>query len=696
MGIAGEITENLRDARDSLADSTKENLEQAEKIAGDLKDDIRDQVREMPIVRDLEENTREFREGFQAGTEAMKEAVESAWEIATKLPIIGELAEGAVALALQKIDKWETVINFNLLAAKMNWETFISYINSLKIAVDIKAKGHARVQVSTSLFNYDIEFDICEGFTYQFELLDWTKLYMFYNFDNGLITFEVEIHDKVITKDWIKLKFAIPAVSIPTMMLKQCDDDDDDEENPEEETCVREPKKPGPKGNSAPTKGYWLRGHEETLTANNPSWSYYDRETKESVVLGRSYKKKISDTHEVRKTQSGSYEQQRTLTRKSSGTAWVYKNGELTNRATSDDPQWNYHKVFDWADVSDHHYRDKEWIEDYINNAYSGKTSDKEGSTTITRIFQSIIYVWDRNTETNGGNGPDKDKIPFLECNNKREGKKTPDVLPIMDQECCSLLRQVLDRLGGEDWEVQLPEELTNENDTPVTKTVKTIPNILLKQIEYQDELSGQYPIKIKIEDEELPPIPNQAELLVEMFGMLYELVKDVSLNQEIIIKGLVTGGLNRQELLKLSYISESIQDYLGCDTNNKTVNLDQLFDIEKQESIEEFLTPSKQDVTVEEFNEKSRNLSSVLAELLQAAAVIRGRFFRPLGKDKTKAVKWMLDNLKRGASIADEFDEEAADKDWDVWKKYIEDEYKLHSKSENRPDIDDIRGRIK
>jgi hypothetical protein len=96
-----------------------------------------------------------------------------------------------------------------------------------------------------------------------------------------------------------------------------------------------------------------------------------------------------------------------------------------------------------------------------------------------------------------------------------------------MNEECCSILRQVLDRLGGEDWEAIIPKSLTDGNDSTVK--VKTIPDMLAKTtVEYPDELAGSYPVEIEIEDTDLTEegnqsisleFPNQAEFLAEMYG---------------------------------------------------------------------------------------------------------------------------------------------------------------------------------
>jgi hypothetical protein len=122
-----------------------------------------------------------------------------------------------------------------------------------------------------------------------------------------------------------------------------------------------------------------------------------------------------------------------------------------------------------------------------------------------------------------------------------------------------------------------------------------------LKGNHYLEELTGQYPIEYKIQKEveytvtgkeepiktieEVPiTLNNQAEVLAELYGMLYKAIDEIALINNIAVKSLLNSELLRQGLIKTSARVESIPDYLDFAIDEEELEYPSLISVGKDD----------------------------------------------------------------------------------------------------------------
>jgi hypothetical protein len=175
-------------------------------------------------------------------------------------------------------------------------------------------------------------------------------------------------------------------------------------------------------------------------------------------------------------------------------------------------------------------------------------------------------------------------------------------------------------------------------------QTFTTVPEIILKGNHYLEELTGQYPIEYKIQKEveytvtgkeepikkieEVPiTLNNQAEVLAELYGMLYKAIDEIALINNIAVKSLLNSELLRQGLIKTSARVESIPDYLDFAIDEEELEYPSLISVGKDD-VDALLRESKQKMRVVELSSSEQMLKEKLLELSHAAAITRARYF--------------------------------------------------------------------
>lgn len=681
----------------------------AEKVK-DSVDKVADKVRDT-----TEEVGANFRKGFQAGTEAMEEVVDKAWKdvIRVQLDNAIEAVEVIGDIVLEVEEQAQEILEE---IGETLLEELLEYLSTLKIVVDLKAKGKARVYVETSLFQAEVEFDICKGFEYTFQLLDWTRLRLNYDIDSGLITFKVEVNDKVVTKNWVGLKFGIPATPIPEMFRKQCEkeEDDDDGKKPLKECWMEDGKKVPRGGGGSFGKGKVFYYHLKQINYTSKSikdvhgtdiYTWYS-ETNYRVEYQKAFAriKRIFSWEEVT---------DKVVDRENFPVIHVGTECRSSYNNIICEKVLGQHRHYNnvstgWVNLKLGTYEDaieylNEWRErDAANVEEENKTTVIDtgvGSIkTIVETYNITGYylIFSSDYNPGGGNPIDPVEVPVCKFNDPPNDKDVPDV-PMMEEECCSMLRTVLDRLGGDEFDVKLAESLTDEN-SPVEK-IENIPEMIAKTIEYQDELAGSYPVEVEVRDTDLTKegnqtesftFPNQAEILVELYGMLYEVLKNLSVTQELAYKALLTAGLTQKSLARATSKIETIQDFLDYNVIEEQEEIPALF-TPGEESWSEILNESELEVHTEEFDSSQRTLSEQLLELMQGAAIIRGRYFQRV-TDNTN----FLELLKQGKELVSDLSGETGegkDKEWEEWKEWVENELmKKHGQEGVRSSINDIK----
>lgn len=247
------------------------------------------------------------------------------------------------------------------------------------------------------------------------------------------------------------------------------------------------------------------------------------------------------------------------------------------------------------------------------------------------------------------------------------------------------------------------------------TKDINNINDWFLYLHDTNDERWGQWRVKIEVKNKEGESkevnLPNLAEAIAEIYGLLLQLIVNSQSNQSFNVKNLVETGLVRQQVAKSSRDLKVILDVLNFDYEEDTEDLNLTFSVQteekKIETEEDLLEESTVKIPTRKFSDTT-SLKEILGELKQAAAIIRAVHWRKLDPKKDMG-KQVMDYLNLGLQIADRLPglkekfaaeqsgggggEDAPDR-WDAWLEKIEEEWatELGRDDGNRSDRPRIR----
>lgn len=227
------------------------------------------------------------------------------------------------------------------------------------------------------------------------------------------------------------------------------------------------------------------------------------------------------------------------------------------------------------------------------------------------------------------------------------EGEKTnPESALIYDMvDAISAINSVTYfREGLQEYPLEVPKDLSEISDDG-QEQMETIP-YASKFDEWRfrqvDALFGQFPIKIRIEDNDLiktgdqpleVKLPNLAETVAELIGKSVTNEALVNLLANINFRLLNELGSTKLQGFKSHKILEAIATYLGYEDGQKTEKIRFLYNpnysVEegKQPIFEELLKETEIDVIVDEVREK-KTLEAKLDILLYAANIVKGALF--------------------------------------------------------------------
>ncbi len=282
------------------------------------------------------------------------------------------------------------------------------------------------------------------------------------------------------------------------------------------------------------------------------------------------------------------------------------------------------------------------------NSAYSGgQGGSAADSPTILKIFKILggdfWNIGDDGTVSPKPYDPEENLQTQVSANygdGDRINSKQADIMSLPDL-IKSLLGVIYARGGLVDYPITVPDLLTSETDN--TTQLQNAHRFQTWQTLQLDALLGRYPIKIKIEDSDLikvgeQPIeislPNVAETQAEMMGMLIESKASNDAILSAVLRDLAETGSHRLLGVKSNYLLNAIADYLGFATKQKKVKVPFSFNPinatqgDDTDSIAKALEEKEIDVEIEELKEKVSYQTS-LSQLLEAAAIIKARFFK-------------------------------------------------------------------
>lgn len=221
-------------------------------------------------------------------------------------------------------------------------------------------------------------------------------------------------------------------------------------------------------------------------------------------------------------------------------------------------------------------------------------------------------------------------------CGFKKPPTNQP--LPDNDMNCCEetleLLEAIYSRLGVDEFPVSAPPLLTQENDKEVAlENHAQLWEWLARNL---DAVMGQFPIKIKITDSDPTKrgnqeveldLPNVAETLAELFGLVYQAENNSDLMTEMMLRLIPEVLATKNAAITGQSYSKANASFLGYKGNVKEVKVDYNFDLEKTDTLPSFLSNSKKKVKVFQ-DESKESVLDILAKLEFAAGIIKAVFY--------------------------------------------------------------------
>jgi hypothetical protein len=231
---------------------------------------------------------------------------------------------------------------------------------------------------------------------------------------------------------------------------------------------------------------------------------------------------------------------------------------------------------------------------------------------------------------------------------------------------CCrestKLLREIYRRLGISKFPGKLPEtiiqETPKEGEQPAEPSqvpIEDFVDLLSWQFERDDERWGQWQVELDIKDADITKegdqkkqikLPNLAESIGEFQGQLLSIVTNVDALVALQIKTLAESGMARQEAIKGYLAAKAIIKYMAFKSTEIDVTVPLTFTA-GAETISELLNESEGHIKGTDYEEKE-TLRDVIADLLQAAAIIRAVHWQRI--DTKSDPKSQLLNILKGS----------------------------------------------
>jgi hypothetical protein len=218
----------------------------------------------------------------------------------------------------------------------------------------------------------------------------------------------------------------------------------------------------------------------------------------------------------------------------------------------------------------------------------------------------------------------------------------------------------LLEKIGAVHLPATVPKILTNRGKGTIQ--INSLAEFLAYTVRQMDALCGQYPIKIEIQDEDLTQegnqkkeinLPNIAESLAEIFGLLMTIRAESDANLSATVRGLIEIGSTKQAALLAHDYAKGNAEYLGYKGKQVENKVPFAFN-PGQEKLDAVLKESEVSVKGWE-NDDSEDLNTHLAPLLELAAMWKAQNFRNLGASDTLTKLKFL--LTQGSLVAKNID---------------------------------------
>ncbi|BDT12095.1 hypothetical protein N39L_23410 [Limnospira platensis NIES-39] len=195
------------------------------------------------------------------------------------------------------------------------------------------------------------------------------------------------------------------------------------------------------------------------------------------------------------------------------------------------------------------------------------------------------------------------------------ENKKEPEnirtiTIPDMNEECCcGMIRRIYELLDPESFPAEMPEKITVNANNPenIIQRINTLPEWLMYRFDIDDERWGEFEVKVEIDDVNLMikaeekaeiKLPNLAESIAEIFGMVMEIFISHQVTENAVLTALYEAGLAHAAAFKAGSEVSKIIDYLEFTNEKKYAKIKTAFTPEA-DNFEELLEPNKSQVKI-------------------------------------------------------------------------------------------------
>jgi hypothetical protein len=261
---------------------------------------------------------------------------------------------------------------------------------------------------------------------------------------------------------------------------------------------------------------------------------------------------------------------------------------------------------------------------------------------------------------------------------------------------------KLLENIG--DLPATVPDNIASSK--PKIIKIKSLAELALWQTKQLDGITGNYPIEIEIEDNDITKkgnqslklsLPNQAEAMAEMIGLLLTLKMESSATLSASVKAMIEAGGAKQAATIASDLGLANAEYLGYKLNKEKRDIGMSFTPGKTK-LDEVLEPyTAQYITYE--NKDDKDIKDVIHPLLEMSARWNAQNYRHIGKGDNATDRLLQLLAFSPNSTGDVINKDKnADDDFDIWLESAEigftDKAKINKEKpfgedrENRPKL--------
>jgi hypothetical protein len=247
--------------------------------------------------------------------------------------------------------------------------------------------------------------------------------------------------------------------------------------------------------------------------------------------------------------------------------------------------------------------------------------------------------------------------------------------IPPTDQELLKRLEQIKKAIGVDGLPASVPDQIAKQN--PGQKQIASLAELQLWQVEQLDGVMGRWPQQIPIPTPAGPVnigMPNMAEAVAEMIGMMVSQQVTAAQILNTSSRAMVQAGSATQQAHLAHLTAKANADFLGYESRPEAVEMPLAYTPGKDPG-DGLLNESR--AKIQGFqNTDTTDIKAILAELLQAAAIIRAVYWRKLDT-KGDLKSQIRENVRGHGDFLNEAAAGGSDSDWEAYLKQVEEGFR-------------------